>query len=78
MSLSSARSAQLLIYLMEQADKRFFSMLKKKFTWEEVTHRISEKFHSLTPSLQVMDDPARAKYSQDAISLLQLTRKRSS
>lgn len=41
MSLSSARSAQLLIYLMEQADKRFFSMLKKMLTWEEVRYQIS-------------------------------------
>ncbi|KAF9224323.1 hypothetical protein BS17DRAFT_779635 [Gyrodon lividus] len=41
-----------------KADKRFFTLLKRHFSWKEVE-----------------DDPNRARYSQDAISLLTLKRK---
>ncbi|KAH9950082.1 putative methyltransferase-domain-containing protein [Amylocystis lapponica] len=41
-----------------KADKRFFTLLKKEFTWTEVE-----------------DDPQRAVYSREAISLLRLVRK---
>jgi len=42
-----------------KADKRFFTLLKKEFTWSEVD-----------------DDPQKAVYSREAISLLRLVRKR--
>ncbi|KAG8700289.1 hypothetical protein FRC08_004784 [Ceratobasidium sp. 394] len=42
-----------------KADKRFFGLLKKYFTWAEVE-----------------DDPERDTYSREAITLLQLKRKR--
>ncbi|KAL1741586.1 putative methyltransferase-domain-containing protein [Schizophyllum fasciatum] len=41
-----------------KADKRFFNLLKKHFTWSEV-----------------LDDPARPVYSQEAISLFRLYRR---
>ncbi|KAI0308865.1 putative methyltransferase-domain-containing protein [Amylostereum chailletii] len=41
-----------------KADKRFFALLKKHFTWEDVT-----------------DDPDRATYAREAISLLRLHRR---
>ncbi|KAI0771494.1 putative methyltransferase-domain-containing protein [Trametes elegans] len=41
-----------------KADRRFFTLLKKEFTWEEVS-----------------DDPQRAVYSREAITLLRLFRK---
>jgi hypothetical protein len=62
-----------------EADKRFFALLRKHFTYEEVTKRascavrnsLSEHGH------KVDDDPARKTYSRESIFLYRVSRKNS-
>lgn len=59
-----------------QADRYFFTLLKKEFTWTEV-----RQWNKLARSLliatvpQVTDDANRGTYTRDRISVLRLFRK---
>ncbi|THH04703.1 hypothetical protein EW146_g10113 [Bondarzewia mesenterica] len=66
-----------------KADKRFFALLKKHFTWTDVRAPFRSHIpgpltrHTIPPPpLQVIDDPNRASYARETISLLTLRRKR--
>ena len=57
-----------------KADKRFFALLRKHFTWSVVRCRGSGTLETFALKCegQVDDDPARERYSREAISLLHL------
>ena len=62
---------------LSQADRRFFSLLKKKFAWVEVSSLFlcSWRFtHYQFVWLLKVEDPDKPIYSRDAISLLRLSR----
>lgn len=58
-----------------QADKRFFTLLKKEFTWTEVGLRSGRHYCLSQTYPQVEDDASRETYIREAISLLRLVRK---
>ncbi len=64
-----------------QADKRFFSLLRKQFEWVQARclffkyTKTSELIADIV-FYQVDDDPEKNNYAQQAISLLRLVRKR--
>jgi len=59
-----------------KADKRFFALLKKYFTWNIVRGReLRICPNSCALTLKVDDDPAQDNYSREAITLLRLSRR---
>lgn len=73
-------TVSLTIVLLSQADRRFFVLLKKAFTWTEVSlagddHDIIRSCTHVSWLVKVLDDPARSIYSRDAISLLRLVKR---
>ncbi|EPQ59520.1 hypothetical protein GLOTRDRAFT_55609, partial [Gloeophyllum trabeum ATCC 11539] len=76
--VSDPRTEVLFCYKKRRkADKRFFTLLRKKFTWEEAgsssTPSLSRR--NFDSHIQVLDDPNREVYTKEAISLLRLSKK---
>ena len=58
-----------------KADKRFFTMLRKRFNWVEVNTCTGLPCIIGSLLFEVDDDPEKEEYNRNAISLLRLTRK---